>query len=122
MLSNGMVNFISHNLMQLPLLPLRAVVASQVRFLNLHEYQSKQLMAKHNINVQRFAIAETVEQAENAALGLSTYGMGWDGMQSCEFVLCPTPRRSRKKNALQFMSATVRAVWGTGSSHFEFHA
>ncbi|KAG0329232.1 Succinate--CoA ligase [GDP-forming] subunit beta, mitochondrial [Podila horticola] len=55
---------------KLPLLPLKAVVASQVRYLNLHEYQSKQLMAKHNINVQRFAIAETVEQAENAALGL----------------------------------------------------
>ena len=89
-----MLNFISHNLMQLPLLPLKAVVASQVRYLNLHEYQSKQLMAKHNINVQRFAIAETVEQAENAAVGLSTYG--GDGM-SCEFVLCPIPRRSRKK-------------------------
>ncbi|KAF9960901.1 Succinate--CoA ligase [GDP-forming] subunit beta, mitochondrial [Mortierella alpina] len=47
-----------------------ALVASQVRYLNLHEYQSKQLMAKHNVNVQRFAIAETVEQAENAARGL----------------------------------------------------
>ncbi|KAG0359290.1 Succinate--CoA ligase [GDP-forming] subunit beta, mitochondrial [Podila minutissima] len=55
---------------KLPLLPLKAVVANQVRYLNLHEYQSKQLMAKHNINVQRFAIAETVEQAENAARGL----------------------------------------------------
>ncbi|KAG9320705.1 hypothetical protein KVV02_008806 [Mortierella alpina] len=53
-----------------PLLPLKALVASQVRYLNLHEYQSKQLMAKHNVNVQRFAIAETVEQAENAARGL----------------------------------------------------
>ncbi|KAF9978944.1 Succinate--CoA ligase [GDP-forming] subunit beta, mitochondrial [Mortierella antarctica] len=53
-----------------PLLPLKALVASQVRYLNLHEYQSKQLMAKHNVNVQRFAIAETVEQAETAARGL----------------------------------------------------
>ncbi|KAG0208720.1 Succinate--CoA ligase [GDP-forming] subunit beta, mitochondrial [Mortierella sp. GBA30] len=52
------------------LTPLKALVASQVRYLNLHEYQSKQLMAKHNVNVQRFAIAETVEQAENAAKGL----------------------------------------------------
>ncbi|KAF9407471.1 Succinate--CoA ligase [GDP-forming] subunit beta, mitochondrial, partial [Podila epigama] len=50
--------------------PLKAIVLSQVRHLNLHEYQAKQLMAKHNINVQRFAIAETVEQAENAAKGL----------------------------------------------------
>ncbi|KAG0251548.1 Succinate--CoA ligase [GDP-forming] subunit beta, mitochondrial [Mortierella polycephala] len=53
-----------------PLLPAKAVVASQVRYLNLHEYQSKQLMAKHNVSVQRFAIAETVEQAEVAAKGL----------------------------------------------------
>lgn len=56
---------------KVPLLPFKALVASQVRYLNLHEYQSKQLMAKHNVNVQRFAIAETVEQAENAARGLS---------------------------------------------------
>ncbi|KAG0046840.1 Succinate--CoA ligase [GDP-forming] subunit beta, mitochondrial [Gryganskiella cystojenkinii] len=55
---------------QLPLLPVKALVASQIRYLNLHEYQSKQLMAKHNVNVQRFAIAETVEQAQNAAIGL----------------------------------------------------
>jgi len=56
---------------KLPLLPAKALTASQIRYLNLHEYQSKQLMAKHNINVQRFAIAETVDQAKNAALGLS---------------------------------------------------
>ncbi|KAF9186840.1 Succinate--CoA ligase [GDP-forming] subunit beta, mitochondrial [Haplosporangium sp. Z 11] len=56
--------------MNFPLLPAKAVVASQVRYLNLHEYQSKQLMAKHNVNVQRFAIAETVEQAEIAAKSL----------------------------------------------------
>ncbi|KAF9098573.1 Succinate--CoA ligase [GDP-forming] subunit beta, mitochondrial [Mortierella sp. AD031] len=52
------------------MMPVRALMASQVRHLNLHEYQSKQLMAKHNVNVQRFAIAESVEQAKNAAKGL----------------------------------------------------
>ncbi|KAG0345151.1 Succinate--CoA ligase [GDP-forming] subunit beta, mitochondrial [Podila humilis] len=54
-------------------LPLQAMVMAsqvQVRHLNLHEYQSKQLMTKHNINVQKFAIAETVEQAANAAFSL----------------------------------------------------
>ncbi|KAF9901556.1 Succinate--CoA ligase [GDP-forming] subunit beta, mitochondrial [Lobosporangium transversale] len=55
---------------QLPTLAAKAFVASQVRFLNLHEYQSKQLMAKHNVNVQRFAVVETPEQAHNAALSL----------------------------------------------------
>ncbi|KAF9145953.1 Succinate--CoA ligase [GDP-forming] subunit beta, mitochondrial [Mortierella sp. GBA39] len=54
----------------IPLMPVRALIASQVRHLNLHEYQSKQLMAKHNVNVQRFVIAESIEQAENAARGL----------------------------------------------------
>ncbi|KAF9153889.1 Succinate--CoA ligase [GDP-forming] subunit beta, mitochondrial [Linnemannia schmuckeri] len=54
----------------IPMMPLRALMASQVRHLNLHEYQSKQLMAKHNVNVQRFAIAESIDQAENAAKGL----------------------------------------------------
>ncbi|KAF8924817.1 hypothetical protein BGZ58_001402, partial [Dissophora ornata] len=42
----------------------------QVRYLNLHEYQAKQLMLKNNINVQRFAVAETIEQAQNAAKAL----------------------------------------------------
>ncbi|XP_076330997.1 succinate--CoA ligase [GDP-forming] subunit beta, mitochondrial-like [Tachypleus tridentatus] len=35
-----------------------------VRWLNLHEYQSKQLMADNNINVQRFKVAETKDEAE----------------------------------------------------------
>ncbi|KAK3815065.1 MAG: gtp-specific succinyl-CoA synthetase subunit beta [Benniella sp.] len=55
---------------QIPALPIKALVASQIRHLNLHEYQAKQLMAKHHVNVQRFAIAETIEQAQNAAHGL----------------------------------------------------
>ncbi|KAF9168614.1 Succinate--CoA ligase [GDP-forming] subunit beta, mitochondrial [Actinomortierella ambigua] len=49
----------------------RGIVASQVRFLNLHEYQSKQIMAKHDINVQRFEIADSVDQAERAARNLN---------------------------------------------------
>ncbi|KAF9356210.1 Succinate--CoA ligase [GDP-forming] subunit beta, mitochondrial [Mortierella sp. AD094] len=53
-----------------PLLPVKALVASQVRYLNLYEYQSKQLMSKYNVNFQRYVIAESVEQAENAAAGL----------------------------------------------------
>jgi succinyl-CoA synthetase beta subunit len=56
---------------KIPALPIKALVASQIRHLNLHEYQAKQLMAKHHVNVQRFAIAETIEQAQNAAHGLS---------------------------------------------------
>ena len=59
------------NQIKFPLLPAKALVASQVRYLNLHEYQAKQLMLKNNINVQRFSVAETVEQAENAAIALS---------------------------------------------------
>ncbi|KAI1298313.1 Succinate--CoA ligase [GDP-forming] subunit beta, mitochondrial [Mortierella claussenii] len=62
--------FMPWSMKVLPAAAARALVASQVRYLNLHEYQSKQLMAKHNINVQRFAIVESVEQAHNAALGL----------------------------------------------------
>lgn len=37
-----------------------------VRHLNLHEYQSKQLMEKHGINVQRFRLADSPAQAETA--------------------------------------------------------
>ena len=37
-----------------------------VRHLNLHEYQSKQLMEKYNINVQRFKMAKDPEEAERA--------------------------------------------------------
>ncbi|KAF9111946.1 Succinate--CoA ligase [GDP-forming] subunit beta, mitochondrial [Mortierella sp. AM989] len=44
--------------------------ATQIRCLNLYEYQSKQLISKYNVNVQRFVIADSVEQAENAAAGL----------------------------------------------------
>lgn len=61
----------SHKRIKPLALPAKALVTSQVRYLNLHEYQAKQMMAQYNINVQRFAIAETIEQAQNAAQGLS---------------------------------------------------
>jgi succinyl-CoA synthetase beta subunit len=48
----------------------RASAATRVskRFINIHEYQSKELMAKHNVAVQRFRVCEagatyTPEQA-----------------------------------------------------------
>lgn len=39
----------------------------QVRFLNLHEYQSKALMEKYGVNTQRFLVATTPDEAEKAA-------------------------------------------------------
>lgn len=40
-----------------------AGVVSQVRWLNLHEFHSKKMMKDGNITVQRFRMAETVEDA-----------------------------------------------------------
>lgn len=41
------------------------------RNLNLHEYQSKGLMAQHQITTQRFKLATTPEEAEQAFHELS---------------------------------------------------
>lgn len=41
--------------------------AMQVRFLDLHEYQSKALMAKHGVRVQRGEMAESAAAALEAA-------------------------------------------------------
>jgi hypothetical protein len=38
-----------------------------VRFLNLHEYQSKALMNKYNVRVQKGEVASTPEEAEQVA-------------------------------------------------------
>jgi len=38
-----------------------------VRFLNLHEYQSKALMSKYNVRVQKGEVASTPEEAEQVA-------------------------------------------------------
>jgi succinyl-CoA synthetase beta subunit len=43
----------------------------QKRFLNLHEYQSKGLMQKYGIAVQKFQTAETAAEAEAAANALN---------------------------------------------------
>lgn len=41
-----------------------------VRHLNLHEYQSKQLMEKHAVNVQRFRMADSPAEAKEAVRAL----------------------------------------------------
>ena len=42
----------------------------QKRFLNLHEYRAKELMARHNVRVQRGILATTAEQAKENAVKL----------------------------------------------------
>lgn len=44
--------------------------AQPVRHLNLHEYQSKQLMEKYGINVQRFRMARNPQEAGEAVRDL----------------------------------------------------
>eukprot|EP01100_Stratorugosa_tubuloviscum_P004065 TRINITY_DN1_c2_g1_i1.p1 TRINITY_DN1_c2_g1~~TRINITY_DN1_c2_g1_i1.p1 ORF type:complete len:421 (-),score=237.30 TRINITY_DN1_c2_g1_i1:167-1429(-) len=44
---------------------------SQKRFLNLHEYQSKELMNRFGINTQRWKLAQTPEEAKKGALELN---------------------------------------------------
>ena len=45
----------------------------RVRHLNLHEYQSKELMQKFSIAVQKFKPADNAAQAEQAARELSAW-------------------------------------------------
>ncbi|XP_003747680.1 succinate--CoA ligase [GDP-forming] subunit beta, mitochondrial [Galendromus occidentalis] len=45
----------------------KALQAASVRHLNLHEYQSKQLMADGGVTVQRFKVADTSAQARDIA-------------------------------------------------------
>jgi len=49
------------------LLVASAGVISQVRWLNLHEYHSKKMMKDGNITVQRFRMAESVDDAVEIA-------------------------------------------------------
>jgi len=44
------------------------------RFFDLHEFHSKNLMAQHQINVQKGALATTPEQAFEIAKTLSNKG------------------------------------------------
>eukprot|EP00455_Lapot_gusevi_P047996 TRINITY_DN6581_c0_g1_i1.p1 TRINITY_DN6581_c0_g1~~TRINITY_DN6581_c0_g1_i1.p1 ORF type:complete len:499 (-),score=221.91 TRINITY_DN6581_c0_g1_i1:262-1665(-) len=46
----------------------------QARFLDLHEYQSKALMAKHGVRVQKGQVANTAEEAAEVALRLKREG------------------------------------------------
>ena len=41
-------------------------LATSVRNLNLLEYQSKELLDKHGVTVQKFKMAESAEQAKEA--------------------------------------------------------
>ena len=45
-------------------------IRMQQRFLNLHEYQSKALMQKFNVRVQKFAVADKADEAQQAAIKL----------------------------------------------------
>ena len=53
-----------------------APAAQPVRHLNLHEYQSKELMAKFGVNTQKFRVADTPAAAEAGARELSTWTGG----------------------------------------------
>ncbi|XP_065066710.1 succinate--CoA ligase [GDP-forming] subunit beta, mitochondrial-like [Rhopilema esculentum] len=46
---------------------LGAVSVMQKRYLNLQEYQSKKLMARYGINIQRFEVASSVQEALDSA-------------------------------------------------------
>ena len=48
--------------------------------MNLHEYQSKEILASYNIKVQRGILASTTEEAVNAAQKLS---LGSESSSSC---------------------------------------
>jgi hypothetical protein len=45
----------------------------QKRYLNIQEFQSKQLMRKYGVNTQPFGIADTPQQAAEVANQLSTF-------------------------------------------------
>ena len=45
----------------------------QKRYLNLQEYQSKKLMARYGVNIQRFEVASTVQEAVDSAHHLSKF-------------------------------------------------
>lgn len=45
--------------------------------LNIHEYQSKQLMDKYGVRTQKWRLAENSQQAADAAKALSTVERSW---------------------------------------------
>lgn len=46
---------------------------TQARNLNLHEFQSKALMEKYNVRVQRWRLVRSAEEAEEQAKDLGIY-------------------------------------------------
>ena len=54
-------------------LSLRGPAPTQMRMLNLHEYQSTWLMQQHRVKVQKFRVAETPEQAQKYAEELGMF-------------------------------------------------
>ncbi|MES1913810.1 MAG: hypothetical protein MHM6MM_005965 [Cercozoa sp. M6MM] len=53
----------------------------QARFLNLHEYQAKELMANYGVRVQRGFVADTAQEAREAAQKVR------DGNASCDLIV-----------------------------------
>lgn len=50
------------------------IATKQKRFLNLHEYRAKELMARHNVRVQKGILANTPKQAKENAIKLRAEG------------------------------------------------
>lgn len=50
------------------------ITSTQQRYLNLHEYQSKQLMEKYGVRVQRGSVASTPDEAKHIAEQLLSSG------------------------------------------------
>jgi len=52
------------------------LATTQKRFLNLHEYHAKELMAKHNIRVQRGKVTDSAKEAKEIGEWLQSTGAG----------------------------------------------
>ena len=64
-------SFLSKQLVRRPTTPL---INLQRRFFDLHEFQSKFIMGKYGVNVQRGALALNDTEAAQIASGLSNKG------------------------------------------------
>ena len=53
------------------------VTAIQTRFLNLMEYQSKVLMQDHGVNIQKFKLIKSPDEAKTISSDLSKYQLLW---------------------------------------------
>eukprot|EP01084_Bolivina_argentea_P236738 398000_1 len=52
----------------------KTLITKQKRFLDLHEYRAKELMARHNVRVQKGILASTPQQAKDNAIKLRKEG------------------------------------------------